>query len=137
MNKAMLIGYVANDPNIHYYDKDQCVAYISLVTTESEYTSSDGKVIPAHKDWHNLVLFKSLAKYTEKYVNKGDKLYIEGRLRYKSFVDKANIQRSKAEVYVETLEWLSSSAKEDKNNIDSSSFKKDNYKKDDVKIDNE
>ena len=78
MNKVMLIGNVGREPEIKYYEADQCVASFTLATTERGYTLPNGTVVPDHTDWHNIVLFKALAKYAEKYIHKGDKLYIEG-----------------------------------------------------------
>ena len=88
MNKVMLIGNVGREPEIKYYEADQCIASFTLATTERGYTLPNGTVVPDHTDWHNIVLFKALAKYAEKYIHKGDKLYIEGRVRYRTYDDK-------------------------------------------------
>ena len=111
MNKVMLIGHVGKDPEVHYYDADQCVASIPLATTERGYTLANGTKVPDHTDWHNLVLFKSLGKYAERYIHKGDKLYIEGRVRYRSYDDKKGMRRYVTEIYGDNLEWLSASRK--------------------------
>ena len=68
----MLIGNVGREPEVKYYDTDQCVASFTLATTERGYTLPNGTVVPDHTDWHNIVLFKALAKYAEKYIHKGD-----------------------------------------------------------------
>ena len=102
MNKVMLIGNVGREPEIKYYEADQCVASFTLATTERGYTLPNGTVVPDHTDWHNIVLFKALAKYAEKYIHKGDKLYIEGRVRYRRYV---------TQIYGDNLEWLSASRK--------------------------
>ncbi|MGP1492288.1 MAG: single-stranded DNA-binding protein [Prevotella fusca] len=111
MNKVMLIGNVGRDPEIHYYEADQCVASFTLATTERGYTLPNGTSVPDHTDWHNIVLFKALAKYAEKYIHKGDKLYIEGRVRYRSYDDKKGIRRYVTEIYGDNLEWLSAPRK--------------------------
>jgi len=111
MNKVMLIGNVGRDPEIHYYEADQCVASFTLATTERGYTLPNGTSVPDHTDWHNIVLFKVLAKYAEKYIHKGDKLYIEGRVRYRSYDDKKGIRRYVTEIYGDNLEWLSAPCK--------------------------
>ncbi|WP_455541207.1 single-stranded DNA-binding protein [Prevotella fusca] len=111
MNKVMLIGNVGRDPEIHYYEADQCVASFTLATTERGYTLPNGTSVPDHTDWHNIVLFKVLAKYAEKYIHKGDKLYIEGRVRYRSYDDKKGIRRYVTEIYGDNLEWLSAPRK--------------------------
>lgn len=107
----MLIGNVGRDPEIHYYEADQCVASFTLATTERGYTLPNGTSVPDHTDWHNIVLFKVLAKYAEKYIHKGDKLYIEGRVRYRSYDDKKGIRRYVTEIYGDNLEWLSAPCK--------------------------
>lgn len=109
MNKVMLIGYVGKEPDIRYYEADECMASFSLATTERGYTLPNGTQVPDHTDWHNIVLFKGLAKYAEKYIHKGDKIYIEGRIRYRSYDDKKGMRRYVTEVYADNLEWLSAS----------------------------
>ncbi len=111
MNKVMLIGNVGREPDIKYYEADQCVASFTLATTERGYTLPNGTVVPDHTDWHNIVLFKALAKYAEKYIHKGDKLYIEGRVRYRTYDDKKGMRRYVTEIYGDNLEWLSASRK--------------------------
>lgn len=111
MNKVMLIGNVGREPEIKYYEADQCLASFTLATTERGYTLPNGTVVPNHTDWHNIVLFKALAKYAEKYIHKGDKLYIEGRVRYRTYDDKKGMRRYVTEIYGDNLEWLSASRK--------------------------
>lgn len=106
MNKVMLIGNVGAAPDVRYYDADQAVARARLATTERGYTLQNGTQVPDHTDWHNLVFYRSLAKVVEKYVKKGDKLYIEGRIRYRSYDDKAGQRRYVTEILVENMEML-------------------------------
>ena len=87
MNKVMLIGNVGRDPDVRYYDVDQAVAQVSLATTEKGYVLANGTQVPDHTDWHSLVFYRSLAKIVEKYVRKGDKLYVEGKVRYRVYDD--------------------------------------------------
>ena len=106
MNKVMLIGNVGKDPDVRYYEADQAVAQVSLATTERGYTLQNGTQVPDHTDWHNLVFYRNLAKIVEKYVKKGDKLYIEGRIRYRSYDDKQGNRRYLTEILVENMEML-------------------------------
>lgn len=106
MNKVMLIGNVGKDPDVRYYDADQAVAQVSLATTERGYVLDNGTQIPDRTDWHNLVFFRALAKYVEKYVRKGDKIYVEGKVRYRSYDDKSGKRRYVTEIYVDNLEML-------------------------------
>lgn len=115
MNKVMLIGNVGIDPDVKYYDRDQAVAQVSLATTERGYTLQNGTQVPDHTDWHHLVFYRGLAKVVEKYVHKGDKLYVEGRIRYRSYNDKQGRRHSVTEILVENMEMLSP-----KENVESS-----------------
>lgn len=106
MNKVMLIGNVGQEPVVRYYDADQAVAQVSLATTERGYTLANGTQVPDHTDWHNLVFYRALAKIVEKYVHKGDKLYVEGKVRYRIYDDKQGKRRSVTEIYVDNMELL-------------------------------
>jgi len=103
----MLIGNVGKEPVVRYYDHDQAVASFSLATTERGYTLPNGTQVPDRTDWHNIVLSRGLAKIAERYVHKGDKLYIEGRLHYRSYDDKKGIRHYLTEVYGDNMELLS------------------------------
>ena len=108
MNKVMLIGNVGKEPEVHYYDADQAVAQVSFATTEKGYTLQNGTQVPDHTDWHNLVFYRSLAKVVEKYVHKGDRLYVEGKIRYRTYDDKQGRRHNITEIYVDNMEMLSS-----------------------------
>ncbi len=112
MNKVMLIGNVGKDPDVRYYEADQAVAQVSLATTEKGYTLQNGTQVPDHTDWHNLVFYHGLAKVVEKYVHKGDKLYVEGRLRYRYYDDKAGRRHFVTEIIVDNMEMLTPKNKE-------------------------
>ena len=103
----MLIGNVGKDPEVRYYEQDQAVAQIRLATTEKGYTLPNGTQVPDRTDWHNVVIFRGLAKVVEKYVHKGDKLYVEGRIRYRSYDDQKGIKQYVTEIYADNMEMLS------------------------------
>ena len=107
MNKVMLIGNVGKDPVITYYDTDQPMAVFTLATTERGYTLQNGTVVPDRTDWHNIVLWRGLAKVAERYVHKGDKIYVEGRLRYRMYDDQKGARRYVTEIVGENMELLS------------------------------
>ena len=107
MNKVMLIGNVGKDPIVRYYEADQAVAQVTLATTEKGYVLPNGTQVPDHTDWHNLVFYRGLAKVVEKYVHKGDKLYVEGRLRYNTYEDKLGKHHNVTEIMVDNMELLS------------------------------
>lgn len=113
MNKVMLIGNVGKEPVVRYYDHDQAVATFPLATTERGYTLPNGTQVPDRTDWHNVVLSRGLAKIAEKYVHKGDKLYIEGRIHYRTYDDAKGLRHYVTEVYADNMELLTpKSAKE-------------------------
>ena len=103
----MLIGNVGKDPEVRYYEQDQAVAQVRLATTEKGYTLQNGTQVPDRTDWHNVVFFRGLAKVVEKYVHKGDKLYVEGRIRYRSYDDQKGIKQYVTEIYADNMEMLS------------------------------
>ena len=106
MNKVMLIGNVGRDPDVRYYDADQAVAQVSLATTEKGYMLANGTQVPDRTDWHSLVFYRSLAKIVEKFVHKGDKLYVEGKVRYRVYDDKQGKRHNITEIYVDNMEML-------------------------------
>jgi single-strand DNA-binding protein len=107
VNKVILIGNVGREPNIRYYERDQAVASLTLATTERGYTLPNGTQVPDRTEWHNLVFWRGLAKTVEKYVHKGDKLYVEGSLRSRSYDDQNGVKRTVVEIYVDNMEMLS------------------------------
>ncbi len=106
MNKVMLIGNVGKEPEVRYYEADTAVAQISLATTERGYTLQNGTKVPDRTDWHTVVFWKSLAKAVEKYVHKGDKLFVEGKVRYRSYDDKQGKRQYVTEIWADSLELL-------------------------------
>lgn len=106
MNKVMLIGNVGKEPDVRYFEHDQAVANVSFATTERGYTLQNGTQVPDHTDWHNLVFFRQLAKIVEQYVHKGDKLYVEGRIRYRAYDTQKGERRYITEILVENMEML-------------------------------
>ena len=111
MNKVMLIGNVGKEPDVRYYEADQCVAHVRLATTERGYTLPNGTQVPDRTDWHALTFSKGLAKVVERYVHTGDKLYIEGRLGYSNIEDKRGIRQTVVDILVENMEMLTPKAK--------------------------
>lgn len=107
MNKVMLIGNVGKDPEVRYVDQGVAVARLSLATTERGYTLQNGTQVPDRTDWHNVILWRRLAEVVEKYVRKGDKIYIEGRVRYTTYDDKRGVRHNMTEIWAENMEMLS------------------------------
>ena len=92
LNKVQLIGNVGKDPEVRYLDSGVAVATFPLATTDRAYTLANGTQVPERTEWHNIVLWRGLAETAEKYVHKGDKLYIEGKIRSRSYDDQNGIR---------------------------------------------
>lgn len=82
------------------------MATFSLATSDRAYTLANGTQVPERTEWHNLVLWRGLAETAEKYVHKGDKLYIEGKIRTRSYDDQAGMKRYVTEIFVDNMEML-------------------------------
>lgn len=106
LNKVMLIGNVGKDPEVRYIDSGVCTAQIALATSTPGYTLPNGTNVPERTEWHNICLWRRLAEVAERYVHKGDKLYIEGELRYRSYTDKKGLTHKVAEIWATNMEML-------------------------------
>ena len=106
LNKVLLIGNVGREPEIHYVKDGVCTANLSLATSTPGYTLSSGTKVPERTEWHRVLLWRRMAEITEKYVHKGDKLYIEGELRTRNYTDKKGVTRYVTEIWAEKLELL-------------------------------
>jgi len=106
LNKVMLIGNVGKDPEVRYIDAGVATATLSLATTTPGYTLPSGTQVPERTEWHRILLWRRLAEIVERYVHKGDKLFIEGSLRTRSYTDKAGKTRYVTEVWAENMEML-------------------------------
>ena len=106
VNKIILVGNVGKDPDIKHFDNGSMVASFSLATTEKGYTAQNGTSIPDRTEWHNIVCWRGLAKVVEQFVKKGSQLYIEGKIRSRSYDDASGLKRYVTEVYVDDLQLL-------------------------------
>lgn len=107
VNKVILIGNVGKDPDVKYFDNGSVVANFTLATTERGYTAANGTQIPDRTEWHNIVCWRGLAKVAEQFVRKGTQVYIEGKIRSRSYDDANGIKRFVNEIYADNLELLS------------------------------
>lgn len=107
VNKVILIGNVGRGPEVRYLDSGIAVASLPLATTDRAYTLANGTQVPERTEWHNLVLWRGLAETAEKYVHKGDKLYVEGKIRTRSYDDQTGAKRYVTEIFVDSMEMLS------------------------------
>lgn len=108
MNKVILMGNVGADPKMRMVDNSP-VAEFPLATNERRRTrTADGKEmeLPDLTEWHNIVMWGRAADFAERYIRKGSRLLIEGKLRTRSWQDHNAIKRYITEVYVDTFELL-------------------------------
>lgn len=106
MNKAILIGNVGQEPTVKHLENNTAVATFSLATTERGYTLQNGTQVPERTEWHNIVVWRKQAEVVEKYVHKGDKLYIEGKIHTRSYDDKNGMKRYITEIWADAMEML-------------------------------
>ncbi|MCL8000960.1 single-stranded DNA-binding protein, partial [Brucella sp. 21LCYQ03] len=95
VNKVILVGHLGKDPEIRYLDGNVSVASFPLAT--SEFYNKDGKKIE-QTEWHNIVLWRALADLAVKYLKKGKLVYIEGKLRTRTYEDKEGVRRFATEI---------------------------------------
>lgn len=106
VNKVILLGNTGKAPDFKEFDNKGCIATISLATTKRGFTAKDGRQIPERTEWHNIVLQNGLAKIANQYVKKGDKLYIEGELRTRSYDDANGVRRYVTEIVATEMQML-------------------------------
>ncbi|MCK9155928.1 MAG: single-stranded DNA-binding protein [Paludibacteraceae bacterium] len=106
VNKVILVGNVGKDPEVRYVEQNMPVANFTLATTEKGYTTQSGTVVPDRTEWHNIVVWRGLAKVAENYIRKGTQLYLEGRIRTRNWTDQNGATRYTTEIYAENIELL-------------------------------
>ena len=107
VNKVILIGNLGQDPEVKHLENGASVANFSIATTET-YTDRNTGEKKSNTDWHNIVVWRGLAKVVEQYVKKGHKIYVEGKLRTRSWQDKEGVTRYTTEVVADNLTMLGS-----------------------------
>lgn len=104
INKVILVGNVGKDPEIRHLDNNVSVANFPLATSET-YTNKNGERVTT-TEWHNIVAWRGLADVCEKYVQKGKQLYIDGKIRTRSYDAQDGTKRYMTEIYADTLQML-------------------------------
>ena len=104
INKVILVGNVGKDPEVRHFENNRSQARFTVATSES-YTNAAGEKV-TNTDWHNIVVWRGLADVVEKYVKKGMLLYLEGRIRNRSYDDKDGNKKYITEIEVDTLKML-------------------------------
>lgn len=105
LNKVLLIGNLGGDPEVRYTQDGTPVCTLRLATNE-RYKNRNGEV-QEHTEWHSIVLWGRLAENAKNYLRKGDRLYVEGRLRTREWQDKNGNARRTTEILVSAMRFLS------------------------------
>jgi single-strand DNA-binding protein len=106
VNKVILIGNLGKDPEVRRLENGAVVANFSIATSESYIEKSSGEKREV-TDWHNIVVWRGLAEVTEKYIKKGMKIYVEGKLKTRSWQDKEGTTRYTTEIVADEINILS------------------------------
>jgi len=104
VNKVILVGNVGKDPETRYLEGGTAVCSFSMATSET-YRNRDGERV-TNTEWHNVVLWRGLAEVAEKYVKKGSQLFIEGKIRTRSWEDKDGNKRYTTEIIADNMQML-------------------------------
>ena len=106
LNKVMLIGHLGDEVKMHYFDGGNCVGRFPLATNET-YTNRQTNERVTNTEWHNIVVRNKAAEICEKYLSKGDKVYIEGRLKTRKWQDDKGADRYSTEIQCTDFTFLS------------------------------
>jgi single-strand DNA-binding protein len=104
INKVILVGNVGKDPEVRHLENNVSVANFTLATSEN-YTNKSGEKVTT-TEWHNIVCWRGLATLAENYIKKGSQLYIEGRIRTRSFDGQDGTKKYTTEIFADTVQLL-------------------------------
>ncbi len=106
LNKAMLIGHLGDDVKVTYFEGGNCLGRFPIATNES-YTSKQTGEKVTNTEWHNIVVRNKAAEICEKYLKKGDKVYVEGRIKTRKWQGDDGKDRYSTEIHVDEFTFLS------------------------------
>lgn len=106
LNRATLIGNVGKAPEIRNLQSGTKVATFSMATTEPAYTTQNGQQVEARTEWHNVVAWAGLASIVERYLQQGTQVYVEGKIRYRTYDNQQGEKRYITEVVAENIVLL-------------------------------
>jgi len=105
LNKVMLIGHLGDEVKMHYFEGGNCIGRFPLATNETYTNRQTGERV-TNTDWHNVVVRNKGAEICEKYLSKGDKVYVEGRLKNRQWQGEDGNTRYTTEVHVQDFTFL-------------------------------
>ncbi|WP_430411449.1 single-stranded DNA-binding protein [Kordia sp.] len=106
LNKVMLIGHLGDEVKMHYFEGGGCIGRFPIATNDSYTNKQTGERV-VNTDWHNIVVRNKAAEVCEKYLSKGDKVYVEGRLKNRQWQGEDGNTRYSTEVQVTDFTFLS------------------------------
>lgn len=105
LNKVMLIGHLGDDVKMHYFEGGNCIARFPIATNETYTNRQTGEKV-TNTEWHNIVVRNKAAEVCEKYLKKGDQIYVEGRLKTRQWQGEDGQTRYTTEVHVQDFTFL-------------------------------
>ncbi|HLV14379.1 MAG TPA: single-stranded DNA-binding protein [Xanthomarina sp.] len=105
LNKVMLIGHLGDEVKMHYFDGGNCIGRFPLATNETYVNKQTNERI-SNTEWHNIVVRNKAAEICEKYLSKGDKVYIEGRIKTRKWQDDSGNDRYSTEIHCTDFTFL-------------------------------
>lgn len=105
LNKVMLIGHLGDEVKMHYFEGGGCVGRFPLATNET-YTNKQTNERVTNTEWHNIVVRNKAAEICEKYLSKGDRVYIEGKLKTRKWQDEKGMDRYSTEIQCTDFTFL-------------------------------
>ncbi|MCL4116125.1 UNVERIFIED_CONTAM: hypothetical protein GTU68_047806 [Idotea baltica] len=115
LNKVMLIGHLGDEVKMHYFEGGNSIGRFPVATNESYTNKQTGEKV-TNTDWHNVVVRNKAAEICEKYLSKGDKIYVEGRLKTRQWQGEDGNTRYATEVHVQDFKFLSTK-RDNENNV--------------------
>jgi single-strand DNA-binding protein len=117
LNKVILIGHLGDDVKIHNFEGGGCIGRFPLATNETYLNKQTNEKV-TNTEWHNIVVRNKAAEICEKYLSKGDKVYVEGRIKTRKWQDDKGVDRYSTEINCQEFTFLNT-----KNEMSSSSPK--------------
>jgi len=115
VNKVILVGNLGKDPELRRLENGTAVTKFSLATSDS-YKDKDGNRVD-QTEWHNIVLWRGLAEVAEKYLKKGSQIYIEGKIKSRSWEDKEGNKKYTTEIVGDNMKMLGKRREQEEGNV--------------------
>jgi len=133
LNKVMLIGNLGDEVKMHHFDGGGCIGRFSIATNENYTNKTTGEKV-SNTEWHNVVVKNKAAEICEKYLKKGDKIYVEGKIKTRKWQSEDGVQRYSTEIHVTEFNFLSS---KNDSSSDSNFNSDDDHQNESIKDDNQ